>query len=80
MKHVLLRILKAVNTPAPFVYSSEMELKMIPIEDLPPDAVALGMGIHKVDEYVVGPIKEVERYVHSVELLKKQEETRRKEK
>jgi hypothetical protein len=73
MTHVLLRILKRDTTPAPHIFSSEMELKMIPIEDLPSDAVALGMGTHKVDEYVIGPTKEVERYVHSLELLKKRQ-------
>lgn len=74
MTHVLLRILKPDTSPMPNVIQSHMEIKLMPIEEVPEGAVSIGIGIHKTEEFVMGSDREVERYIHGVKLLKRNEQ------
>lgn len=74
MKYALLRILKPDTSPYPNVFGSHMNIELMPSEEIPADAISIGIGIHKHEEFVIGPAREVERYIHGVNLLKRNEQ------
>lgn len=74
MKYALLRILKPDTSPYANWIQSHMEITLMPSEKIPAEAISIGIGIHKTEEFVMGSAREVERYIHGVKLMEKHEQ------